>query len=176
MAHFAQLDENNVVIWVTPIDNSIITDENGQEQESLGIKHLHDTIPWAKDYNWKQTSYNNNIRGRYAGIGYTYDEDLDAFITPKPHNSWILNKETLEWEPPTQKPNNTATDTEITTYEWNEQNLSWDSVLILKPYSSWTLDEDLVGWSAPIPRPDEHNPYEWNEENQSWDLIQIPGE
>jgi hypothetical protein len=149
MAHFAQLDENNVVIWVTPVDNSIITDENGVEQEALGVQHLLNTIPDAENYTWKQTSYNNNFRNRYAGIGFIYDETLDAFIAPKPFNSWTLNETNLEWEAPTPYPD----DGEY--YEWGEETLSWLGTSILSTY------------------PDDGKSYFWNGETLSWELSEI---
>jgi hypothetical protein len=122
MSHFAQLDENNVVIFVTPIDNDIITDENGVEQEQLGIQHILNTIPGAENYTWKQTSYNNNFRGNYAGVGYTYDEILDAFILPKPFESWTLNEATAQWESPVPYPEDEKL------YGWNEETLSWQLI------------------------------------------------
>jgi hypothetical protein len=120
MAHFAQLDDNNTVIWVTCIDNEIITDENGNESEELGIKHIHDTIPNSTNYKWKQTSYNNNFRGRYAGIGFSYDEELDAFIGPQIYPSWTLNVDTFCWEPPVPKPE--VDENSIIDYHWNEES------------------------------------------------------
>lgn len=97
MAHFAELDNNNTVLRVLVVDNSDITDENGQEQEQLGITFLKNLF--GQDTRWIQTSYNNNFRVRYAGINFSYDETFDAFIPPKPvEGNWILNEQTLEWE------------------------------------------------------------------------------
>jgi hypothetical protein len=122
MAHFAKLGTGNIVEQVISIDNSVITDVNGVEQEQLGVDFIN------KLYNtrdvWKQTSYNNNIRKNYAGIGYHYDQQRDAFISPKPYNSWILNEDTCRWEAPIAYPN----DNNI--YFWNEQTLTWDLDLI----------------------------------------------
>jgi hypothetical protein len=122
MAHFAKLGTGNIVEQVISIDNSVITDVNGVEQEQLGVDFIN------KLYNtrdvWKQTSYNNNIRKNYAGIGYHYDQQRDAFILPKPYNSWILNEDTCRWEAPIAYPN----DNNI--YFWNEQTLTWDLDLI----------------------------------------------
>ena len=83
MAHYARVDSNNVVTYVTPIPNEMITDENGVEHEEWGLEHLYKTIPDSVGNRWIQTSYNNNFRKKFAGIGYTYDEKLDAFISPK---------------------------------------------------------------------------------------------
>jgi len=122
MAHFAKLDENNIVIEVNVVNNNVLLDENGIEQESLGINFL---IKWSGGHtNWKQTSYNKNFRGNYAGIGYTYDATLDAFIPPKPFASWILNLSTYDWDPPIPVPEPTDT----INYEWDEVNQVWKEV------------------------------------------------
>jgi hypothetical protein len=118
MAHFAKLGTGNIIETVISINNSVITDSNGIEQEQLGIDFIN------KLYNtrdvWKQTSYNNNIRKNYAGIGYSYDQTRDAFIPPKPFNSWILNEDTCRWEAPVAKPQ------DDNKYRWNESTLTWD--------------------------------------------------
>lgn len=100
MAHFAQLDENNQVLQVIVVANQDILDENNNESEELGIIFCKSLL--GQDTNWKQTSYNNNFRVRFAGIGFTYNEELDAFIKPCPDPSWIFNKETYDWCPPEQ--------------------------------------------------------------------------
>lgn len=120
MAHFAQLDENNVVTQVLVVTNDVIMDSNGQEQESLGIEYLRNLF--GNDTNWKQTSYNSKFRKQYAGIGYTYYTDLDMFIEPKLFNSWILNNATGNWEAPTPYPN------DGNHYGWDEENLTWIQV------------------------------------------------
>ena len=120
MAYFAKLGTGNIVEQVISINNSVITDANGVEQEQLGndfINKLYNT----RDV-WKQTSYNNNIRKNFAGIGYHYDQARDAFIEPKPYNIWILNVDTCRWEAPVSLP-----DTE-NRYTWNETTTTWDLV------------------------------------------------
>jgi hypothetical protein len=119
MAHFAQLDENNVVLNVVVVANSDTADENGIENEEIGIQFLKSVL--GENTIWKQTSYNNNIRKRYAGIGYIYNETLDAFIPPKPFDSWVLNEETCLWDAPTPRPE--LTEEQINSnlcYIWNE--------------------------------------------------------
>lgn len=97
MAHFAKLDENNVVTQVIVVDNKDITDPHtGQEDEILGIAFCKKLLGG----NWKQTSYNGNMRTRYAGIGYSYNAGLDAFVPPQPHASWVLDNDTANWESP----------------------------------------------------------------------------
>ncbi len=118
MAYFAKLGTGNIVEQVISINNSVITDANGIEQEQLGVDFIN------KLYNtrdvWKQTSYNSTFRKNYAGIGYQYDQERNAFIAPKPFNSWILNEDTCKWEAPITKPQDDKK------YTWNEQTLYWD--------------------------------------------------
>ena len=119
MAHFAKIGLNNVVTEVLVIANRETMDAQGNEQESIGIEFLktltgHET--------WIQTSYNGNIRKNYASIGYTYDAQRDAFISPKPFASWTLNETTCRWDAPTAKPNDDKQ------YYWNESTTSWVEV------------------------------------------------
>jgi hypothetical protein len=117
MAHFAKLDENNVVLEVHVVHNNELLDENGVEQEQRGIDFL---INWSNGYlAWKQTSYNGTFRKHYAGIGYTYRPDLDAFVPPQPFASWTLNEGTCLWEPPVPYP------TDGKMYQWDEATTSW---------------------------------------------------
>jgi hypothetical protein len=109
MAHFAELDENNIVIRVIVVDNTKIIDEAGIEQELLGINFLKSIF--GETTRWVQTSYNGNFRKNYAGAGYFYNQDLDAFIPPKPFDDWILNTDSCQWEDPNS--DNTDTITEI---------------------------------------------------------------
>ena len=117
MATFAKIGLNNKVIEVLSVHNNELLDSNGVEQENIGIDFLTKLTGWAI---WKQTSYNGNFRKNHAGIGFTYDEDRDAFIPKKPFNSWTLNETTCQWEAPVALP-----DTE-NRYNWNETNQTWD--------------------------------------------------
>lgn len=118
MAHFAKLDENNIVLEVHVINNQVLLDPRGVEREELGIAFL---INWSGGHpHWRQTSYNGNFRKNYAGVGYTYDSGKDAFIPPKRFNSWILNEATCQWEPPIPIP------IDENQYTWNENTTSWD--------------------------------------------------
>ena len=126
MANFAKIGLNNKVIEVQSINNNELLDSNGVEQEVNGIDFLTKLTGWSI---WKQTSYNNNFRKNYAGIGYTYDEDRDAFIPPKPFNSWILNEDTCIWEAPIPMPELTQEQIDNKTgYKWNEENQTWDLI------------------------------------------------
>lgn len=129
MASFAKIGLNGKVIEVQSVVNEVLHDSNGVEQESIGIDFLTKLTGWAI---WKQTSYNTHggvhdkggipFRKNHAGIGYTYDEDRDAFIPPKPFNSWVLNESTCIWQSPIPYPQDNNR------YIWNEQNQSWDLV------------------------------------------------
>lgn len=117
MAHFAKLNDDNVVLEVHLVANAALDESN---EEASGIAFLTE---WSGGYtNWKQTSYNavnNGFRKNYAGIGYTYDEERNAFIAPKPFASWTLNEETCKWESPSPLPDNDNP------YQWDELTLSW---------------------------------------------------
>lgn len=116
MAHFAKIGLNSKVIEVVTVANEVLQDANSNEVEQLGIDFLTNLTGWSI---WKQTSYNNSIRKNFAGIGYKYDEDKDAFIPPKPYSSWTLNETTCQWEAPTAYP------TDGDSYDWNEATTSW---------------------------------------------------
>lgn len=115
MAHFAELDENNVVLRVIVVHNNDTHDVDGVEDEALGQAFCTNLLGG----NWKQTSYNGNIRKNYAGAGYTYDPSLDAFIPPKMFPSWLLDTSTCQWEPPAPYP------IDGQKYYWDENTQSW---------------------------------------------------
>jgi hypothetical protein len=108
MSHWAEIDENNIVLRVTVGDNN---DPNGDE----GYQWLLDNLGGT----WIKTSYNHNIRKRFAGIGYSYNPVLDIFLAPKPYLSWILSTEKLDWVSPTPKPDSGM-------WIWNEELLKWE--------------------------------------------------
>jgi hypothetical protein len=115
MAHFAKLDSTNNVIGVHVLNNEVITDADGNEQEQVGI----DFLTQLHGGTWKQTSYNATIRKNYAGVGFTYDETRDAFIPPQPFDSWLLNEDTCQWESPVPYPSDNKM------YEWDEDIINW---------------------------------------------------
>jgi hypothetical protein len=116
MAHFAQLDENNTVIQVIVVHNNELM-LDGEENETRGVVFCKSL--YGEETRWKQTSYNGTFRKNYAGFGYAYDATRDAFIPPKPYNSWTLNETTCLWESPTPYP------TDGQPYIWNEETTSW---------------------------------------------------
>lgn len=115
MAHFAEIDQNNVVLRVIVVDNKDTSTPDGTEVESIGVAFCQRLFGG----NWKQTSYNGNKRKNYAGIGYTYNAGLDAFVPPKPFASWTLNNDTAQWDAPTPMP------TDGKKYSWDEATTSW---------------------------------------------------
>lgn len=117
MAHFAELGEDNIVLRVIVVANEELLDENGDESEAKGAEFCRNLLGGT----WKQTSYNGNFRVNYAGTGYTYNSTLDAFIPPKPFDSWTLNEETASWNAPVARP-------EEGFYTWNEAEQQWDEV------------------------------------------------
>ena len=118
MAHFAQLNEENLVTQVIVVANQDTADKDGVENEAIGIEFCTNLLGGR----WKQTSYNANIRKNYAGVGYKYDAALDAFIPPQPFASWTLNNETAQWEAPTPYP------TDDKRYTWDEATTAWVEV------------------------------------------------
>ena len=117
MAHFAQIDIDNIVKQVLFIENSVLDNLSFPESEPVGVAFLKNLL--GEHTNWVQTSYNNNFRVRYAGIGYKYDVEKDAFILPKPYESWVLNIDTLLWEAPIPYP------IDGKRYAWFELNQEW---------------------------------------------------
>ena len=127
MAYFAKLNSDNIVTDVNSVHNNVLKDADGVEQEALGITFLTE---FSGSNLWKQTSYNTYggvhtlggtpFRKNFAGVEYTYDQTRDAFISPKPYASWILNETTCLWEAPVSKPDDNKK------YEWNETTTSWN--------------------------------------------------
>lgn len=123
MAHFAELDETNTVLRVIVVNNSDIIDEDGNESESIGIKFCQDLLGGR----WIQTSYNGKIRGRYAGEGMEYIEDLDIFRFKQPFPSWSWSVEENDWVPPVPRPNDDLM------YQWSEDNKDWQAIIFDTP-------------------------------------------
>jgi len=120
MAHFAQI-ENNLVTQVIVVDNSDILDEQGNESEAVGTQFCTDLLGGT----WVQTSYNNSFRKNYAGTGFTFDDNRDAFIAPQPYPSWVLVEDICIWEAPVPYPEDVGTEDDPIRYIWNEASVSW---------------------------------------------------
>jgi hypothetical protein len=117
VAHFAELDENNVVKRVIVVDNKDTADANGNEVESIGVAFCQKLLGG----NWKQTSYNGKVRKNYAGIGYTYRAEIDAFVAPQPFPSWALDAN-AQWQAPVPMPEDGQM------YSWDEEAGNWIAV------------------------------------------------
>ena len=147
MAHFAQLDSNNVVTQVIVVSNDDTSDSNGTETESIGVAFCQKLL--GADTNWKQTSYNANMRGNYAGIGYTYMENVatlgvgstDIFIAQQPHASWTISTSAAQWEAPITQPTLTDEQTAAGSY------YTWDE----SAYQADTSDPKTAGWTLTTP-------------------------
>lgn len=118
MAHFAQINENNIVTQVIVVSNDDCGGGDFPDSESVGQQFISDI---GLDGLWKQTSYNNNFRKRFAGIGFTYDEERDAFICLPPYPSWVLD-ENNNWQAPIPKP-------EEGNWEWDEEQGNWREIV-----------------------------------------------
>ena len=118
MAHFAELDDTNTVLRVIVVSDADTLDENGNESEAVGAAFCNKLFGGR----WVQTSYNNSIRARFAEIGGAYNEALDAFISPKPYDSWVFEEPTRDWVPPTPKPDDGRK------YIWDEATVSWKDI------------------------------------------------
>lgn len=120
MAHFAQLDSSGIVVQVIVVGNQDCIDAKGGESEQLGVEFCRSLF--GENTEWIQTSYSGNIRKNYAGPGYAYDRQRDAFIPPKPFESWLLDETSCRWQPPTPMPDDGGE------YVWDEASLSWLAV------------------------------------------------
>jgi len=119
MAHFAKLDENNIVTQVVVVDNKDTSDASGIEKEHIGAAHLEKILGGT----WKQTSYNAKFRKNYAGVGYSYmPPPIDGFVPPRPFESWNLDPDVCQWVPPIEMP------TDGKMYQWDEETVSWKEI------------------------------------------------
>jgi len=131
MAHFAKLGINNKVIAVHVLDNAKLLNADGVEDEAVGQQELEKIHGWPSDL-WIKTSYNTfagqhpegkPLRKNFAGIGFSYDINLDAFIPPKPFNSWVLDETNCQWKAPVDMP------TDGKFYNWNEEKVNWEEII-----------------------------------------------
>ena len=157
MAHFAKLGINSKVIGVEVVADADCKNADNNEDEQVGIQFLENIHGWPL---WKQTSYNTQanvhslggtpFRKNYAGIGYTYDEDRDAFIPPKPYASWVVNETTCIWEAPVAYPSVTTYGDPAKPYEisWDETNLRWICKDSEDPINNFRWDVSSSAWVA----------------------------
>jgi hypothetical protein len=120
MAHYAKI-EDGVVTQVIVVDNKDCADASGVEKEYIGAAFCERLLGGT----WKQTSYNGTIRKNYAGLGYTYNADIDAFVPPQPYASWLLNETTAQWDAPVPMPEDAGTGEPPKRYSWDEDTVNW---------------------------------------------------
>ena len=130
MAHFAQIDSDNIVTQI------IVVADSDAPNEAAGISFCQELL--GADTNWVQTSYNDNIRFRYAGTGMKYDSTNDVFYEQQPYPSWVLNTSTWEWDAPVALPDDAGVDdvdnpTEYVRYDWDEGSITWTNRTVLIP-------------------------------------------
>ena len=157
MAHFAKLGINSKVIGVEVVADTDCHNADGVEDETVGVQFLENIHGWPL---WKKTSYNTQanvhslggtpFRKNYAGIGYTYDEDRDAFIPPKPFASWVVNETTCVWEAPVAYPSVTTYGDPAKPYEisWDETNGRWICKDSEDPVNNFRWDASASAWVA----------------------------
>ena len=151
MAHFAELNSSNEVLRVIVISNNDV-DSHGGDLSSEAEIFVASIVPHSEDGTaWKQTSYNNNFRKQYAGIGDTFDESKDKFIKPQPYPSWSLDSND-DWEAPVTRPTITEIDSNLVIITWDEDNQKW-------------LGETYTG--DPIVTTN----YEWDATNLQWNEV-----
>ena len=141
MAHFAELNDNKVVTRVVVIGNDIPANGGTLEDNDMHIDGEKFCIKLFKGGIWKQTSYNNNFRKQYAGIGYTYDAAKNKFISPQPHDSWTLDAND-DWQAPVTYP----TDITEKRISWDEENLRWIAKDFQDPINNFNWDPATLAW------------------------------
>jgi len=141
MAHFAEIDDNNIVTRVVVIGNDIPANGGTLEDNDMHIDGEKWCISFFKGGIWKQTSYNSNFRKQYAGIGYTYDSAKNKFISPQPHNSWALDAND-DWQSPVTYP----TDITEKRISWDEENLRWTAKDYEDPQNNFNWDPATLAW------------------------------
>tara|TARA_R100001086_G_C11776771_1_gene242434 strand:- start:23 stop:595 length:573 start_codon:yes stop_codon:yes gene_type:complete len=185
MAHFAQLDDDNNILQVIVISNDDILNDEGNEDESVGIAYCQNLF--GNNTTWIQTSYNANLRGNYAEVGGSYDSENDIFKPVKPFPSWVWNNETLNWEAPMEKPEGVDDRWGWNENKYNETNDGWEELYTyptwiqnkiwvwnidlqvfeaIQPYPSWTQNENGL-WQAPVEYPSSGD-WDWSENQLQW--------
>ena len=138
MAHFAELDNNTVVLRVVVVGNDCVPSDEHIDGETWCINFF-------KGGTWKQTSYNNNFRKQYAGINYTYDAAKNKFISPQPYSSWSLDAND-DWQAPVTYPTDTGTEESPKFISWNEENLKWTAKDSEDPVNNFNWDASALAW------------------------------
>ena len=143
MAHFASLDINNKVLQVVVISNEDV-DANGGDQSAEAETFVATIVPFVPFGGaWKQTSYNNNFRKQYAGIGFSYDATKDKFIEPQPYSSWSLDASD-DWKAPVTYPTVTEISSNPISITWDEGNKKWTGI---SDSTNYTWDASSLAWN-----------------------------
>ena len=160
MAHFAKIGIDNVVLEVLVVNNVDTMTPQGEEKEEIGVAFLQKLTGHSA---WKQTSYNSNIRKHYAGVGYTYNESIDAFVAPKPYTSWVLDEEKGVYAPPTPMP------TDGKNYFWSGLTTSW-KVFPTKPNDgqNYKLSYLTDQWQVAPEMPNDGKQYVFKQQQWAW--------
>ena len=145
MAHFAELDDNNVVTRVVVVGNDVTTATGPLGENDMHVDGETWCVNFFKTPNWKQTSYNNNFRKQYAGMGYTYDAAKNKFISPQPHASWALDAND-DWQAPVTYPTDTGTEESPKLISWNEENLRWTAKDREDTVNNFNWDASALAW------------------------------
>ena len=138
MAHFAELDNNNVVLRVVVVGNDCVPSDEHIDGETWCINFF-------KGGTWKQTSYNHNFRKQYAGMGFTYDAAKNKFISPQPHDSWALDAND-DWQAPVTYPTDIGTEESPKIISWDEDNLRWTATDHEDPINNFNWDASALAW------------------------------
>ena len=138
MAHFAELDNNNVVLRVVVVGNDCVPSDEHVDGETWCINFF-------KGGTWKQTSYNSNFRKQYAGIGYTYDAAKNKFISPQPHASWALDAND-DWQAPVTYPTDIGTEESPKIISWDEAGQKWTATDREDPVNNFNWDASALAW------------------------------
>ena len=143
MAHFAELNSSNEVLRVVVISNDDV-DSNGGDYSTSAETFVASIVPHQTGgVSWKQTSYNNNARKQYAGVGYTYDSSKNKFIAPQPYNSWSLDSND-DWQAPVTYPSTDEVGSNILLIDWDESNLRWTGK---HDDTNYIWDSSALSWS-----------------------------
>ena len=145
MAHFAELDDNNVVTRVVVVGNDVTTAAGPLGENDMHVDGETWCVNFFKTPNWKQTSYNNNFRKQYAGMGYTYDAAKNKFISPQPYTSWALDAND-DWQAPITYPTDIGTEESPKIISWDEENLRWTATDREDPVNNFNWDASALAW------------------------------
>tara|TARA_R110000765_G_scaffold266724_1_gene365995 strand:- start:649 stop:1086 length:438 start_codon:yes stop_codon:yes gene_type:complete len=142
MAHFAELDSNNIVLRVVVVGNDIATGDGFLDDNDMHVDGETWCVNFFKGGTWKQTSYNHNFRKQYAGKGYTFDSAKDKFLSPQPFTSWELNAND-DWTPPVAQP---PISEDYSQVQWDEDNQKWTATDHSDPVNNFNWDASALAW------------------------------